>query len=432
VFLRKLKFLLLLCFIAKPLFAFSNGGDFLMVPAAEVLSGGAFQIKGTVGYHQSACKDGFEMCDRHPFVTTGRFGFFNFLDFGVHFFGGDISLDIKNQVMQSYGIVPNVAIGARAFVQSPEAYFYSVPKSEREEQIGEFYTAFGWNTKWWNILCGVSIFPFMTADDVAPFWAFEQNFGQKFGIIYEGFFRFGYSHHNIGMSIKPVKSLQINAGATEFYRYFFVENGNFKYRTKNPGATTGYRSPGIYVSLAITGGLGGSQSQKADMDSLKKEMNLQKTELADLQTRLVTLEEFYYEKKALEFAENMQNEFEEIVKGYFVTDLELDSLRAMEETFMGKGLEYKSYVLSEAQNKDAQKNNRITAIRVLSHFPDSMYLEPLGSIAKDNQNHESIAREAVLALGVINTPESRRMLVSIVNQTSGVVRQTIMDIIGEL
>jgi hypothetical protein len=211
-----------------------------------------------------------------------------------------------------------------------------------------------------------------------------------------------------------------------------VENGNFKYRSKNPGASSGYRSPGIFMSLAITGGFGGSQNQKEDMDSLKKEIDFQKKNVTDLQTRLENLEEFYYEKKAQEFAQNMQNEFEEIVKGYFETDLDLDTLRKKEEIFMLKGLEYKSFVLNEAQNKNAEANNRKTAIRILSHLPDSMFLEPLGNIATDRQNHESIAREAVLALGVINTPESRRTLVSIVNQTTGIVRQTIMDIIGEL
>jgi hypothetical protein len=429
VFLDKLKFLFLLCLLAQPLFAISNGGDFLVVPSAEVLNGESFQVRGTYGYHQTTCGSN-DMCGRHLFVPSIRLGFFNFLDLGVQF-SNSISLNIKNQVTQAYGFVPSIALGARAFVQSPEAYFYSVPKSERKNQTGEFYTSFEWNSKWWGILAGVSIFPSMDADAVAPFWGFEQNLGQKFGIVYEGFFRHGFSHHNLGFSCKPIKQLQINAGATEFYRYFFNEDADFGFRTKNPKARTGYHAPGVYVSLAISGGFGNNKSHKADMDSLKKQLELQNADLASVHSRLDSLEAIYFEQRALALSGIMQREFEEIVNGYFINDLGLDSLLIMEETFMDKGLGHKSFVLSEAQNKDADVNKRITAIRVMSHFPDSIFLEPLGNIVIDRQS-EAISREAVLALGVINTPESRRMLVSIVNQTSGVVRQTIMDIIGEL
>ncbi|MDR0517460.1 MAG: HEAT repeat domain-containing protein [Fibromonadaceae bacterium] len=429
MFLDKLKFLFLLCLLAQPLFAISNGGDFLVVPSAEVLNGESFQVRGTYGYHQTTCGSN-DMCGRHLFVPSIRLGFFNFLDLGVQF-SNSISLNIKNQVTQAYGFVPSIALGARAFVQSPEAYFYSVPKSERKNQTGEFYTSFEWNSKWWGILAGVSIFPSMDADAVAPFWGFEQNLGQKFGIVYEGFFRHGFSHHNLGFSCKPIKQLQINAGATEFYRYFFNEDADFGFRTKNPKARTGYHAPGVYVSLAISGGFGNNKSHKADMDSLKKQLELQNADLASVHSRLDSLEAIYFEQRALALSGIMQREFEEIVNGYFINDLGLDSLLIMEETFMDKGLGHKSFVLSEAQNKDADVNKRITAIRVMSHFPDSIFLEPLGNIVIDRQS-EAISREAVLALGVINTPESRRMLVSIVNQTSGVVRQTIMDIIGEL
>jgi len=53
----------------------------------------------------------------------------------------------------------------------------------------------------------------------------------------------------------------------------------------------------------------------------------------------------------------------------------------------------------------------------------------VGSIIA-NASNESIAREATLALGTINTPEARKILSSAANQTRGIVRETIIEIIG--
>ncbi|MDR2581641.1 MAG: HEAT repeat domain-containing protein [Fibromonadaceae bacterium] len=427
--INKLK-LLFLCLLAQTAFAMGESGSFLVVPSANALGEKSFQVRGTLGYHRST--GNAEMDDRFPFVTAFRYGFYNSMDLGVQL-GNTVSLDLKSQIRQSYGYIPAVAIGARAFVQSPEAHFYSVPKPERKEQTGEFYTAVEWNTKLWTLLGGVSVFPTMDSNAVAPFWGFEQYFGSKLGLVYEGFFRHGFSHHNIGLAFKPVKALQISAGATEFYRYFLNEDGDFKIRTKNPNARTGYHAPGVYASIAITGGL-----KKTTSDN----------ELADLRLRLDSLEARINnidrgrgrergrlgsktETDTIAEKSDLQIEFEEIVQGYFVNDLDLDSLRTMEELFINKGLMHKSFVLSEAQNKNADTHNRITAIRIMSHFPDSIFLEPLGNIVADNTN-ESTAREAAIALGVINTPEARRILLSVVNQTSGIVRKTIIDIIGEL
>jgi hypothetical protein len=131
------------------------------------------------------------------------------------------------------------------------------------------------------------------------------------------------------------------------------------------------------------------------------------------------------------YSQDILSEFEEIVRGYFITDMDLDSLRAKEELFMSKGLMSINFALNESQNKETTQNSRVTAIRIMSHFPDSMFIEPLGNIATDSTN-ETIAREAALALGTINTPEARKMLSIAVNKTSGAVRKTIMDILGEL
>jgi len=422
-----------ICLFSQLVFALSDGSNFLVVPSAEVLGDKAFQVRGTIGYHQSSCaSDG--MCDRHPFVTSLRFGLLNSLDFGIQF-GNTISLDIKDQISKAYGVIPSFALGGRAFVQSPEAYFYSVPKNERKELSGEFYAVVEWGNDWWRLLGGVSAFPNMNEDAVAPFWGFEQYLGtQKLGLIYEGFFRYGFSHHNIGLSLKPIKYLQINAGASEFYRYFFEEDGNFKFRTKNPGASTGYRSPGIYMSIAINGGLSpGIQSQKAEVDSLKRQLTLQDKDLADLRTRMDNLEMLYSDTD-LDiggYTQSLIRDFTEIVNGYKADEFNPDSLLAKEKVFMSREMPAKKFLIREAKNKSVAQENRITAIRMMSHFPDPMFLDPLGSIIVDNSN-ETVAREAALALGVINTPEARKTLSTVANQTTGIVRETIIEIMGAL
>jgi len=406
----------------------------LVVPTAEVLGSKAFQVRGTAGYHQSECVVGEpSLCDRYPFVTSFRFGFLGSVDFGVQF-GKNISVDIKDQIFKAYVFTPAIAIGARAFVQSPEAYFYSVPKNLRKEQTGEFYAVAEWGSDIWKLLGGVSAFPLMEANSVAPFWGYEQGLGtKKFSIVYEGFFRYGYSHHNLGLSLKPAKYLEISAGATEFYRYFFKENGDFTFRTKNPGAIYGYRAPGIYMSVAINGGFSDKiQSQKSEMDSLKKQISIQETDLVALRTRIDDLELLYYgTTNASGYVLNLQNEFEKIVSGYGADEANLDSLRVKEQIFIDNGMAAKRFLIRTARDKNRPPEDRITAIRIMSHFPDSIFLEHLGSLVADNSS-ETIAREAALALGTINTPEARKTLSAVANQTTGVVRETIIEILGAL
>ena len=425
---------MLICLFPQVVFALSDGGAFLVVPSAQVLGDKAFQVRGTIGYHQSNCISN-GLCDRHPFISSLRFGVFNSLELGVQF-GSMVSLDVKDQINKAYGWVPAVAIGARAFVQSPEAYFYSIPKEQRKAQTGEFYIAAEWGGELWKLLGGVSAFPNMDADAVAPFWGFEQGLGsQKLTVTYEGFFRYGFSHHNMGLSFKPIKALQISAGATDFYRYFFNDNGNFGFRMKNPGAHSGYRAPGVYMSIAINGGFTPSlNSQKIEVDSLKKQLAVHEMDLTFMRSKIDYLEMLYYASNPdlnSGYIQNLQKDFQEIVDGYKSDDMPLDSLLAKEQIFIDKGMVANRFIVREAKNKELVQENRITAIRMMSHFPDTSFLEPLSSIVADNSN-ETIAREAALALGVINTPESRKALSAVANQTTGIVRETIIEIMGSL
>jgi hypothetical protein len=436
VFFARLKlFFLFFAFAQGFVFAISDGSDFLVVPSAEALGDKAFQVRGTTGYHQSSCVEKGN-CDRRPFVSSLRFGLFNSLELGIQF-GSTISLDVKDRVSKAFGVVPAFALGARAFVQSPEAYFYSVPKTDRKEQTGEFYAVAQWGSDWWKFLGGVSVFPFMKADDVAPFWGFEQGLGTpKFSIVYEGFFRYGFTHHNIGLSLKPIKHLQISAGASDFYRYFFNEDEHFGFRIKNSGAYSGYHAPGVYMSIAINGGFSkGIQSQKEETDSLKKQLKVQSMDLVELREKMDNLEMLhYYENNPSAgggYMLDLQKDFMEIVSGYKSDEFNPDSLQVKEQIFIDKGMAAKRFLIREAKNRMLAAENRVTAIRIMSHFPDHIFLEPLGSIAADNSN-ESIAREAVLALGTINTPEARRVLATVANQTTGIVRETIIEIMGAL
>ena len=429
MFLKKIAFAFLVCLLPQVAFAISDGSDFLVIPSAEVIGDKAFQIRGTIGYHRINCV-GYnqDMCDKLPFISSFRFGLFNSFEFGVQF-GSTVSLDIKTQLNKSYSLVPAFALGARAFVQSPEAYFYSIPKSNRKEQTGEFYGVAQWGGDLWKLLGGVSVFPTMEADEVAPLWGYEQGLGtQKLSVIYEGFFRHGFSHHNMGLSFKPASFLQISAGASEFYRYFFTEDGNFEFRKKNRSATTGYHSPGIYASIAINIGPKPGISQKSDIDSLRKQLMAQETELANIRTRVDILEA---EKANSSIYIQLRREFQEIVNGYKADDFKPDSLLTKEQLFMNRGPIAKNFVLKETMDDASAPENRITAIRIMSHFPDSTFLEPLGKIVADGSN-ESISREAALALGTINTPESRKILSTVANQTQGIVRETIVQIMGTL
>jgi len=429
VFFKKIAFAFLVCLLPQVAFAISDVSDFLVIPSAEVIGDKAFQVRGTLGRHRTNCAGyGESMCSKFPFVSSLRFGLFNSFEMGVQF-GSTVSLDVKANLNKSYSLVPAFALGARAFVQSPEAYFYSIPKSARKEQTGEFYAVAQWGGDLWKLLGGVSVFPTMEADEVAPLWGYEQGLGtQKLSLIYEGFFRYGFSHHNMGFSFKPTKSLQISVGASEFYRFFFTEDGDFRFRTKNTSAATGYRSPGIYASIAINIGPKPGISQKDDVDSLRKQLLAQETELANIRARMDSIEA---EKTNSGINILLRREFQGIVNGYKADDFKPDSLLAKEQLFMNRGPIAKNFILKEAMDDASAPENRITAIRIMSHFPDSIFLEPLGKIVADGSN-ESISREAALALGTINTPESRKILSTVANQTQGIVRETIIQIMGTL
>lgn len=411
-------------------FALGDLSNFLIVPTAEVLEDKAFQVRGTIGYHQSK----FE--DRHPFVASVNFGLFNSLEFGIQT-SSTVSLSVKNRINEAFGIVPAVAIGARAFVESPEAYFYSVDKKARREQTGEFYAVAQWGNDWWNLLGGVSAFPGMTADEVAPFWGFEQKINPlKLSLVYEGFFRYGDAHHNIGLAFKPANSLQISAGATNFYRYFFDNDGDFGFDVVRDGASSGYRAPGVYMSIAVSGGFASRiQNQKIEIDSLKRQLSVQSRDLNELRLRLDDLETAVAAGSGSVstnlYGGDIQKEYKSIVDAYNNDNTNLDSLLTKEQIFMEKGMISKRFLIREAKDINAEQQSRIVAIRMMSHFPDNVFLEPLGSLVADNSN-ETIAREAAFALGTINTPEARKILATVANETTGIVRETIIEILGAL
>jgi len=409
VLLKKTALAFLICLLPQVAFAISDASDFLIIPSAEIVGDKSFQVRETVGHSKA---------DKFPFISSFRLGLFNSFELGVQL-GSTVSLDMKTQINKNYDFIPAFAFGARAFVQSPEAYFYSVPKSERKDQTGEFYTVAQWGGSLWKLLGGVSLFPLMDADAVAPLWGYEQGLGtQKFSLLYEGFFRHGFSHHNIGFSFKPVRALQISAGATEFYRYFLKEKHT----------STGYHIPGIYASVAISIGPKTSISEKDDVDSLRRQLMAQEAELANVRSRVEVLES---EKTNSSIYAKLRGDFLEIVKGYKADVFSPDSMLSKEQSFMDRGPVAKNFILKEAQDDTSAQENRITAIRIMSHFPDSTFLEPLGKLVSDGSN-EAVAREAALALGTINTPESRKVLSTVANQTKGIVRETIVQIMGTL
>jgi hypothetical protein len=189
------------------------------------------------------------------------------------------------------------------------------------------------------------------------------------------------------------------------------------------------------MSIAINGGFSeGIQSQKEEMDSLKKQFTVQNMDLIDLRARIDSLEMLLHEiepNARSGYMMDLQKDFMEIVEGYKSDEFNPDSLRAKEQIFIDRGMAAKRFLVREAKNRGLAAENRIAAIRIMSHFPDPIFLEPLGSIVADNSN-ESTAREAVLALGTINTPEARRVLSMVANQTTGIVRETIIEIMGAL
>jgi hypothetical protein len=157
-------------------------------------------------------------------------------------------------------------------------------------------------------------------------------------------------------------------------------------------------------------------------------------DLTFMRERVDYLEMLYYDAEPNAnsgYMQNLQKDFMEIVEGYKADEFSLDSLLAKEQIFIDRGMVAKRFEIREAKNRTQKPENRITAIRIMSHFPDPMFLEHLGSLVADNSN-ESIAREAALALGTINTPEARKTLSAVANQTTGIVRETIIEIMGSL
>ncbi|GHV10757.1 hypothetical protein AGMMS49938_00330 [Fibrobacterales bacterium] len=429
-----MRFFLVLLF-AVSAFALSDGGDFLVIPSAEILPNNAYQVRGTLGYHQSSCSSK-GMCDRHPFVASLRYGLLGALDVGMQY-GSTVSIDVKTALVAKYGVIPAVSLGARAFVQSPEAYFYSVSKENRRQQTGEFFGVAQWGSEWWKILGGVSAFPAMEADDVAPFWGYEQGLGtKKVNLVYEGFFRHGFSHHNLGLNFAPNSFLGISAGATEFYRYFFKDNGKPTFRIVNRNVETGYRAPGVYFSVVINGSISGATipNQKLELDSLKKQVAGHERELAALREQLDFMEGVGSATAGgspNNYINSFEAEFDSIQAEYKNDNWNLEKLREREQIFTDKGGAAKRFLIRTAKNKSLEQDRRITALRVMSHFSDEVYISPLADIAVDNSDL-TVAREAILALGAMDSPNARKRLAEIANQTTGIVRETVIEIMGSL
>ena len=384
---------------------------FSAIPTAQVLPHSAYQIFGQMDWHRS--QDSGKLQSVFPWVTGARVGLFGKGEFGVQV-GNQISVEGKMQFIQEEDWLPAFSFGARQVFNSQEAQLYSVPDSLRDPYAGDLYltlskTYFGAT----NLNAGVSVVPGIDSGKASVFWGLSQGVGAGMSLVYDGFYRHEFVHHNLGLAWNFRDAFRISAGATEVSRYFY-QSSQFGFYVRDrehlePGA---YGAPGVWLMVSLTGFMseGMAPTTQARLDAVEKRLESQakrgdklveRTDRMELQvqsmrgtaTDSVSLKERTAERIIGELVKGLRNE-----------TWDPRQARKLQDSLLALGEVSARMMVRIIQRESSSDDYRITCFRIMGASKNPRYVPDLAdALSIDDPD---LQREVVIALAKISTPDA--------------------------
>ncbi|HSQ42899.1 MAG TPA: HEAT repeat domain-containing protein [Fibrobacteraceae bacterium] len=415
----------------------AGGGDgFAVIPTANALPHGAYQLHGEIAWHRTVDSVGYS--NSMPWVTGLRFGLYDQTEFAVDL-GQKISIAAKMQFVREGNWLPAVAFGARQIFHSQEAHFYSVPDSLQDSFAQELYLAAAKNIGGHTGLnVGVSYFPDLDSGETNPFWGISQKLFAGIELNYEGFQRSSRLHHNLGLSWTLQKVLRISAGATEVNRFWY-QGGDFGFYLHDKERHSGesYASPGFWVGFSLTGFMS-SRSYPAietRVSTLEQKLSAQTRNNETRATRMDHLELQMQElhrggTDSLSIKEaKAERLLDLLVKGLGDETWDPQQGKHLQDSLLALGEVADRMLIRVVERESSALEFRLVALRLMGSSQNPRFVPSLGDVLKIDE--PAIQRECVLALARISSPEAIDLLRSFRTKASADLWSMIDEILGD-
>ncbi len=219
------------------------------VPDADFLSGGQFVIDAE-GYYFS---DTAAQAKINP-VALVNMGIMEWVNLEAGYAGGP-TLGFKARILGESGpFMPSLALGVHNILSNREAGLFSAT----DTLTNEVYLALAKSIDplKMRIHLGVQTIPMSKKDQINPFFAIEQFFGNGLYASFEMFRRQGEFQPSVFVTWRLFKKrLEVSGGAVSINQLFFDKNNQFKVALGD-SAKPGFVKPGIWVGLRYLGEFG--------------------------------------------------------------------------------------------------------------------------------------------------------------------------------
>lgn len=391
--------------------AFSGSDSYSMIPGAGVLPQNSYQIYGQMNVHNISDSNTTDM--KLPWSIGARLGLFGHAELAMEF-GGDLSLAAKVNLIEQEEWRPHWSMGVRQLFHSQEAHLYSVPDSLQDPYVGEAFTVISY--RFFNgtrVDVGASVLSGLDSGKAGGFWGIEQNLGAGISMIYDGFWRQGLHHHNLGVSWDFRKVLRLSVGATEVHRYF-RQNDEFGFylSDRENRSADGYSAPGIWASLTLTGWMGESSSKGIESRIAVQEKSrlLQLRRIDSLEVQLDRVQALL-EAQAVKGGDSLsqiENKaeamLEELVKGLHNDAWDPAESRRLQDSLLAMGNVSKRLMVRMVRRESTSLEYRVAAVRIMGTGKDEMFVPVLTAMI--SEQNPVLVRECLFALAHIGTPEA--------------------------
>ena len=394
-----------------------------------------YQVRGTLGIG-NVTKDGSKK-QIYPYYSGVYFGLFNRGEIGINY-GENISIAFKSLIFEEENFLPNLSVGVRSILSSPEAHFYDVD-SLREDFEGEVFAGMSKNlfdiTK---INLGVSIISGLDSGGASPYFGIEQQIGGNFSLDLEVFKRQGSYHQSLGLTWRFKNEFRISAGLLELQEWFFQDGNVGFYASPAEERADLYKNPAIYVGLSLSGWMKEDETStlNSQVSKIEERQKKQRAHLADNTIRLNYLEtqlEGLIGAKAVVMKQQIKqiNYLIKEIAGIFSSPAyDPVKIKALQDSIISfedaaiQGLN--NLVIQHTIDKSYQK----VAIMTMGYHGSPAYVTGLKhSIESDN---EDIRREAIFALQKLGTLEAKETILLLLDDPNSNIAETARQVAANM
>ncbi len=395
--------------------AFSGSDSYSMIPGAGVLPQNSYQIFGQMNVHNARILNTTDM--HFPWSIGARLGLFGHAELAMEF-GSELSLAAKLNLIEQEEWRPRWSMGVRQLFHSQEAHLLSVPDSLQGPYIGEAFTVISY--RFFNgtrLDVGASVLSGVDSGKAGGFWGLEQGLGAGLSLVYDGFWRQGLHHHNLGVAWDFRKVLRLSVGATEVYRYFRQNDEfGFYFSDRENRSADGYSAPGIWAAISLTGWMGESSSKGLESRLAEQEksrvLQLRRIDSLEVQfDRVQTLLEAQAVKggDSLTVLENKAEALlEELVKGLHNEAWDPAESRRLQDSLLAMGNISKRLMVRMVRRESTSLEYRVAAVRIMGTGKDEMFVPVLSAML--SEKNPVLVRECLFALAHIGTPDALEII----------------------